>query len=181
MQYWEEKFNLMEYDWENCFSNVLFSKLLPRKIHDFNFKIIYGVLPTEKRLNKMKLSDGICKICDNEIENSEHLFFNCKKLENIWILLENMINKSNEDKIKFDYKTIILGTGIDYEITKDIINMLIFMLKWNIWKRRNLYVFEYEFQSVNYIWRSFCNDAKIHCEVLKKINPIMQTAMQKHK
>lgn len=48
--YWEEKFRLTEYDWENYFTNNLYSRLTPRKIHDFNFKFFYGVLPTESRL-----------------------------------------------------------------------------------------------------------------------------------
>ena len=38
--YWSNKFELAEYDWENFFSEVLYNKLTPRKIHDFNFNSI---------------------------------------------------------------------------------------------------------------------------------------------
>jgi len=48
------------------------------------------------------------------------------------------------------------------------------MLKWHIWKRRNLYVYEGEFKHLEHLWRSFCFETKVHCEILIKVNQMIK-------
>ena len=52
--------------------------------------------------------------------------------------------------------------------------MLIFMLKWDIWKRRNLYVFEGELRTVNDMWISFCYHSRVHFDILSKSDSIVK-------
>ena len=170
--YWEQKFHLIDYDWEACFSKRFYTKLIPRKIHDFNFKIFHGVLPVENRLKKMNISDGVCKICKEEIENSEHLFYSCKTLENIWVRIESVIKAVSGVEIILEFKHIILGIEDENVVNKDIIDMLIFMTKWDIWKRRNAYVFENDFKSLNTIWKSYCYHMKTHCKTLLNVKSV---------
>ena len=45
-------------------------------------KLFYGVIPVESRLKQMRKSDGVCKLCNEGIENIEELFVRCPKWEN---------------------------------------------------------------------------------------------------
>ena len=79
-QYWCAKLRLNEVRWEDIFSNLFNSELMPRKISDFNWKVFYGVIPFENRLKHMRKSDGVCKLCNQGVENIEHIFVSCPKL-----------------------------------------------------------------------------------------------------
>ena len=59
-QYWCAKLRLNEVRWEDIFSNLFNSKLIPRKNSDFNLKVFYGVIPVGN-LKHMRKSDGVCK------------------------------------------------------------------------------------------------------------------------
>jgi hypothetical protein len=79
-EYWSKKFDGFHLDWEEWYNKNFVNKLIPRKICDFNWRIFYGQVNTEKRLKIMNLSDRDCSVCKNEIENLEHLFIHAKML-----------------------------------------------------------------------------------------------------
>ena len=164
--YWERKFGINDTDWKPFFLNVFNNKLLPRKIHDFNWKIFYGCLPVESRLHTMRKSDGLCKLCNLDLENLEHLLYSCPKLKNIWEKNELYIKQLFDVEIKFDYKLVILGLNIkDAKI--QVINMLISILKWKIWLRRNDYVFESKFSDIDTVWKTYKVMVLSHCKTLR--------------
>ena len=92
-QYWCAKLRLNEVRWEDIFSNLINSKLIPRKNSDFNWKVFYGVIPVENRLKHMRKSDEVCKLCNQGVENIEHLFVNCPKLGKFWENVAECIEK----------------------------------------------------------------------------------------
>ena len=53
------------------------------------------------------------------------------------------MKKALDIDIELTYKELILGVQVGNNIQNAIINMLISMLKWDIWIRRNEFVFEY--------------------------------------
>ena len=77
----------------------------------------------------MKLSDGICKVCNKETETQKHLFLNCKfKAEWDKIHLQPLEEK---DKMVFYYRN-----NIKKERLLEV-NALVFQTKWVIWTKRN--------------------------------------------
>ena len=142
-KYWGFKFGNYNIDWENTFCNIFSSKLIPRKISDFNWRVFYGVIPVENRLMLMRSSDGICKLCSNNLETMQHMFLDCEKLGDIWWRIEYLIRKHLKQVVCITYQTIILG--VDPENTDpELTNMFIFISKWEIWKHRNMFLFENE-------------------------------------
>ena len=57
---------------------------------DFNWKLFHGQVNAETKLKAMGFSDGFCKICKIEQENTEHIFI-CKDIENFWSKLEETL------------------------------------------------------------------------------------------
>ena len=105
--YWEHKLQDNNINWNMWFTQNFNYKFKPRKCKDFNWKLFHGQLNTESRLQKMKYSDGLCKICTGNIENAEHLLIWCDNLNTIWnatvCAIRNYIDSSyeitNEHKI----------------------------------------------------------------------------------
>ena len=164
--YWEHKLGVTNVDWELIFLQIFNNKLLPRKIHDFNWKIFYGCLPIESRLHTMRLSDGFCKLCNAGLETLEHLFYSCSKLNNIWGKLNRIVNFGFDTDTTLDYKMIILGEQSEISVINHTINMLVSMLKWEIWLRRNEYIFENVYKSTETLWKTFGYNTKSHCKTL---------------
>ncbi|XP_058776463.1 uncharacterized protein LOC131650774 [Vicia villosa] len=47
--------------------------------------LCHGRLPTKDRLTKLGfIQDTVCSICQNDAETTAHLFFNCRRLKEIW-------------------------------------------------------------------------------------------------
>ena len=75
------------YLWFDC--NFV-NDLVPRKCKDFNWKIFYGQVNTETRLEKMNMSNGMCVVCENGKENLEHLLIDCRHVYGIWDAVERL-------------------------------------------------------------------------------------------
>ena len=73
--YWNNKLNT-NIDWKNVFLRNLV-KIKENKLREFNFKILYNLLPVQKNLNRWGLvSDSNCKHCHME-EDVLHAFLFC--------------------------------------------------------------------------------------------------------
>ena len=169
MLYWKEKFTDVNTDWGALWTRIFLDRLMPRKICDFNWRVFYGVLPIENRLKSMRKSDGICKLCNCQAETLKHLFLECSKLGNIWNMVQGLLCKTLDMDISVDYKTIILGKDIK-EKNYDVINMSVFICKWEIWKRRNCFVFEMQLIELNNLWKLYTNVLKTHINTVLKAN-----------
>ena len=140
-EYWCNKFGLVDVDWDALFTQNLTNKYIPRKCKDFNWKLFHGLINTESRLQKMKYSDGRCKICPTgDIESMDHLMTGCKYGQVLWNKLESIIQACFGPSYKLDLITIMLGLwNIDAnrnELDITIINALLSMCRYHIWKVR---------------------------------------------
>ena len=134
--YWEHRLRDNDINWNMWFTHKFNNEFIPRKCKDFNWKLFYNQLNTESRLQKMKYSDGLCKICTGNIENAEHMLIRCDSLNTIWnetvCVIRNYIDSSyvitNEHKIAGYFENNV-GTHF--------INVLLTITRWAIWKRRN--------------------------------------------
>ena len=66
---------------------------MPNKVLDFNWRIFHGQIVTEKRLQKMNLSNGMCTLCKSELEDITHLFAKCSYFKKVWNWVEYILEK----------------------------------------------------------------------------------------
>ena len=140
--YWCEKFGINDFNWPDMFQQNFINEYLPRKCKDFNWKIFHGLVNTETRLKNMKYSDGICKSCTTgSIENMEHLLLGCKYNKFIWKLIEKIVKKLVGESFKINTLEVLLGiwSVVDTRSLTDvkIINVIMGMCRYHIWKMRN--------------------------------------------
>ena len=67
--YWNIKLANTSFEPERIFEDIFCDKFTPRKPRNFVWKLFYGQVNVEKKLKIMKMSDGICKICQAHEED----------------------------------------------------------------------------------------------------------------
>ena len=164
-QYWSTRLGIY-IDWELYFEVNFVNKLLPRNVKDFNWKVFYGQVNTESRLQRMNLSDGICKICQSDRENLEHMFVFCKEIEEIWKGITTVILFVEKDFVMNTSVQLCGYLGDNYH--QKFINVILSLTRFEIWKRRNMYRFENVYCTANDTIRKVKIKVKNHCEVLLK-------------
>ncbi len=139
--YWKNVFSKDDIDFELLFKCNMLNKCSPRKCLDYNWKVFHGQVNTESRLHRMKLSDGICVICKHDIENIEHLLVSCSSIVKLWKWVEYICSVLYNKQFALNKEIILLGMLNDSNIDK-IINMILHICKWVIWKRRCVVKYE---------------------------------------
>ncbi len=139
--YWISKFPNENIDFDRWYKLNFTSKLCPRECLDFNWRVFHNLVNVEVRLEKMNYSDGICLLCGQEKENISHLLVYCEMVTDIWEDISVMINEVfNIDLLLNDFHKIVglleIGTK------NEVINMIISIVRWNIWKRRCDYKYD---------------------------------------
>lgn len=140
--YWSRQFPDRELIWNDWFHYNFVNKSLPRKCKDFNWRIFHGLVNTESRLKAMKYSDGICKVCKGDFENLKHLLSECTKLGNLWKEIEIIIKIIEPEFSLNDFHKI--AGYFKRDLSSDIINVILTICRWCIWKSRNLCKYENE-------------------------------------
>ena len=109
-----------------------------QSIIQFQWKCLHNIVYSEYRLQKMGKSDGQCHFCKNEIESLMHLFYRCHKIKHVLDELKHIFNSIFEKNIVFVEENLIIGV-YEGEITENLLlmNLVICILKWVIWKTRN--------------------------------------------
>ena len=88
------------------------------RLRILQWKIIHNIYPTNILLQKMKLVDtNNCQIC-LETDYTEHFFFYCRSIKNIWVEIERIIETRSEIRIKLEVNDIMLGLLIVEGINK---------------------------------------------------------------
>ena len=142
-EYWKIKFQTDHFDYNLWYKKLFVCKIMPKKVLDFNWRIFHGQLVTEKRLINMRLSDGKCTLCKLEIEDVTHIFVKCPSYKSIWIYIANILDKINVPKLQeFNMIVGFLHDGFLY----DVVNTIISIARWMIWKRRCSSKFEKNYE-----------------------------------
>lgn len=162
-EYWTSKFENTNIDFTHWFNSLFNCSITPRKCIDFNWRIFHGQVNTEKRLAKMKFSDGFCKLCKVEIENLEHLLFDCCKVYEIWQLISPIFEQSFT--VQLDKFMVLAGNLKDNNESK-IINMMLSICRWLIWKRRNRFKFENDYTDESILCMMIKNEISKHIDTL---------------
>ena len=165
--YWQRKFPEHELDFSLWYQEMFCNKLCERKALDFNWKLFHGQVNAETKLKAMGFSDGFCKICKIEQENTEHIFI-CKDIENFWSKLEETLEiiDMNLPITRFQQMVGVLNEGY----YNSIMNMILSMSRWEIWKRRCTYRYENRYLDEKCLTYVIFKRLVEHIKVLMKLN-----------
>ena len=149
---WEEGYG-KEINWKEIYRSLNEIKI-PRKIKEFSWKCINNAVTTENRLKQMKLSDGMCRLCGNEIEDLSHLLVDCETIVNYWKAVINLI-RTNVPRYKFQEMHVTIGCFEDRYNVKEtgVISYIIMFAKWMIWKRRCVVRYEQKWINEETLWK----------------------------
>jgi zinc-binding in reverse transcriptase len=76
------------------------------------YKMLYKLTYTLKRLKQCRIVDSdICERCDEEVEDTKHLLWECSSSRNIWKEVERYIRNNFNIAIELKYHNIIMGVN----------------------------------------------------------------------
>ena len=92
-----------------------------KKLKEFNFKLLHGILPCNKNLMKWKVRlNSVCDVCD-ETQTIVHLLYDCYYVKPLWKVIDNVC------KTKVTFKQILgLDELFDHSAVTTIICFLIY-------------------------------------------------------
>ena len=119
----------MEYAWR-----LQTIKLSPaRKMSEFNFKILHGILPNMSNLYKWKLvPNPLCAVCLVK-EDTEHMFVLCLYLGNFWNHVSALMSQLNVT-FRVELSNIILSLSSTTPKYVYCINLILTIAKLSIFK-----------------------------------------------
>lgn len=126
---WEQIFriNREEVNWQYIFK-------LPRKLtldaqlRIFQYKILHRTLPSNSLLHKYQLRDNpLCDVCDNIIENIEHLFHLCPTINELWYDIADWLYPLIDIYQYINTENIILGIYLENNLYLE--NTILLILK----------------------------------------------------
>ena len=156
--YWMNRINT-EIHWKTVFHRNIVT-IKENKLKEFNFKILYNLLPVKRNLFLWKLRpNDLCEVC-NCVEDLHHAFITCKLNQVFYQKLTWMIKKKfNIDIDK--YRHVILLKLYDHSVLDEIITIAL----WAIYKlivQRNLNGVD---NRKHKLWYTFCNEISIRLEL----------------
>ena len=140
-----------EINWKNHWKCSIETPL-SNKEKQLHWKIIHNAIFTEHKLSLIGRSKGKCHFCKTETEYLTHLFCECAVIQSALTNINNKINTILEqvghEHVKFGLKNVILG--FDYDTVQNVqnghvriyLNTVLQMVKWEIWKIRNIIKYE---------------------------------------
>ena len=128
---------ISEEEWKQIFCVVKHMNVT-QYAKDLQFKILHRFLARNSLLYKMKkIASPRCIFCQLEIESLEHLLFNCKNVQNLWI---DIFEKWKVIALKQSTCTLKLVTfGIfeaDLQPEQSALNFIIILAKSYIWRSK---------------------------------------------
>ena len=83
----------------------------------------------------MRLSDGVCKICQTNQEDFEHMIIQCQGLDRIWQKSTDTI-KAIKPNFNLNRNALFFGNTTDEIEMNTLINTVLSITRFEIWKRR---------------------------------------------
>ena len=178
-KYWQSKFKDININFDLWFKVNFSNKITPRRALDFNWRIFHGQICTENLLKHMSYSDGLCVLCKEDKENLEHILINCKQVNSVWKNIEVLIRQFI-DTISLDRVIILGGLRQSENSNVSIINMILSITRWMIWKRRCTTKYENEEVTINELEEQIKNEIYCHTNILLKTSLFKKYPTLKH-
>ncbi|KAF8670727.1 hypothetical protein HU200_050392 [Digitaria exilis] len=84
----------------------------------------------------MGLDDSYCELCPGILETDTHIFSGCPRAVQVWVILGA---NSHEDDCRRPWM-VATPAGLPQSVHLDVILLLL----WNLWKARNVVIFDQE-------------------------------------
>ncbi|CAK8678520.1 unnamed protein product [Clavelina lepadiformis] len=120
--------------------------ILPNYLKTFNYRCAWNLLPFRGKCGTFQInSDTSCAFCGIGPDTDYHNFRKCDKIKRLWVTVKMFAQKfanlnpamtKIEDLESFNFKRI------ENEITDQTLSTLITMVKHQIWKTRNKFIYE---------------------------------------
>jgi hypothetical protein len=148
---WETHFS--DIDWVQVY-RIMGQKTIPRKIREFQWKIINWAVYTENRLKHVASTDGLCCLCGTEVETVTHMLVDCETVREYWTAVLILITKNIPSFVYNEQCTILGCTDTLMSIDEqNMANFIILNAKWIIWKRRCVKRYEGIYVSEQDMWK----------------------------
>ena len=136
-------------------------KVKENELKEFNYKILYNLIPTKRNLFLWKLrNEDICEVCKT-VEDLQHTFIYCQLNHYFYSKLKYMILK------KFDLE-LSLNDDILLKLYSDsMIDDIITIALWSIHKLVMLRNVTGKDDREKKLWHLFCNEISIRLEINK--------------
>lgn len=113
-----------------------------KKCYNFHWNVLHRAIYSEKRLQLMNKSDGVCKTCNATDETIIHLISECSHILPIWESIQHVVEIITTHSLSFSIKHKVFGLekeheNLSIEVTM-LCNFIILETKWAIWKQRNI-------------------------------------------
>ena len=141
---WNTSLNT-DINWKKCWKNSLETPL-SNKEKQMHWKIIHNAIFTEYRLSLIGRSEGKCHFCKTEIEYLTHLFCECAVIKdvlaNVNIKINATLQRNGHENVHLDLQHVILGFESSDNNIRIYLNTILHIVKWEVWKIRNLIKYE---------------------------------------
>jgi len=112
---WLKKINIKFYSEIEKSLTFVFKNMKENKFKVYKWKLIHYILPCKELLFKWHITtNNLCNNCQI-IENYEHFFFECKRLETFWRIIKNLFSKLKLGEHILTLKNLVTGYKIKEE------------------------------------------------------------------
>ena len=124
--------------WQKIFANI-YKTTLDTKLRWLQLRIIYRIIPTNRLLFLQRIKPNeVCTFCQIAIENIQHLFWECRHINDFWKRLQERIKDtcpSYDNMPDFTEKYIILGYSESFS-NDTILSLIVLIGKYFIYTQK---------------------------------------------
>ena len=132
---WKYLLNNSDIKWTLVYIQT-FKSTIDTRIRNFQYKYIMRIIPTNKYLFKMKISNtNLCDFCCMHVETIEHLFWECHHAQILWNRLSHFLY-SKGLYVRFNIENVSFGI-MQKSLKDNVINFVIYLMKFFILQMKN--------------------------------------------
>ena len=125
----------MTYENFECGFNEIYNVTNVAKYRSFQYRLMMRAVVTNAHLYRWKIkNDNLCTFCSKEKETYTHLFVMCEKVHELWIQLERLMLKTNNDEIQFNVENVLFNRIA--KSSRSVKNFLCLITKQYIYRQR---------------------------------------------
>ena len=122
---YSRQFDISEAEWKTIYL-LPFQLSVSNKARELQYKILHNYVASNKLLYKMNITaSSRCNFCNLYTQDSQHLFFNCIQIRNLWFKIEEWLEKDLFILAKFGLKDILFGKQDVRNFDMDVVNKVI--------------------------------------------------------
>ena len=105
---WETFLEKENIQWDKIYSNI-YTSTIDIKLRNFQYKYLFRIVPTNKRLFKQNISSSnLCDFCNMNVETIQHLFWECNQVQIFWNSFKNFVTNAHIP-MQLTFETVSFG------------------------------------------------------------------------